>query len=783
MKRLILITLALLSSCSLLAQVCRQYIDKDVYFYHTDGRSYEAHVPGCIHTDLLHNGLIPDPFVASNEDEVQWVADREWSYFTVVTVCDALMEKEHIELVFDGLQCYADISLYGEPVLRADNMFRQWRVAVDKNLVRSHGGKLDINIVFHPTKPFDDSLLARLGFDMPDHRVFSRTAPYQQGWDWGPVLNSCGIWKQFYLEAWDGEKRDPVASDNTHAFKSFPYKNVHLRQNDDAIGREFTFVANGKPVFVKGANWIPVHSFPILDDAQRARYRSLLCSAKDANFNMIRVWGGGIYEHDYFFDLCDSLGLMVWVDFDFSCNVYPFDDNFLANVKIEAEEQVRRLARHPCIVLWCGNNEVKNGWEDWGWQSQFSWTEEQRAALNGGIQALFGRDGILHQAVKRYMPWVDYHPSSPEFGWGHPECTTHGDSHYWGVWWGEQPFEMYRDRVGRFMSEYGFMAYPQLSTIAAWGGVEAGTIEEKNARQLLDESWMKTHQRHGRGVEIIDQALSRYYGTSSAHLSLSSYVYLTQLAQAYGTGMGIEAHLMHRDRCSGTLYWQFNDCWPVASWSSIDFYGNWKALHYRARELYADEAVLFEPQNDARFTKEEYINGPGLGEWGTDVVLSSCSVNIDVVAPRKVRRVKARLMDFDGNVLQKQVLKRSKQALNGGFSYSLDEQYDMARVLLQVQSGRTKRNHFFVYPKDLELPKATIATSVVKEGDRYLLTLTTDKLAKDVQLSTKGGILGHFSDNYFDLLPGETKTVVFTPRESVDDIQFLTLSLQEVLGR
>ena len=359
---------------------------------------------------------------------------------------------------------------------------------------------------------------------------------------------------------------------------------VTLKQEQDSIGQSFTFYRNGKPLFVKGANWIPVHSFPVLDSANRARYRHLLTSAKEANFNMLRVWGGGIYEPDFFFDLCDSLGLMVWVDFNFSCALYPSDSAFLDNVKEEAAQQVRRIAQHPCVVVWCGNNEVKNGWEDWGWQEQYKWTPAQRAQLQHGIDTLFGEKGILARAVQQYDPLKrPYVTSSPLFGWGHPECVTHGDSHYWGVWWGEQPFEMYKEKTGRFMSEYGFQSYPDYSTVCRYCPEDQRTI---------DSPTMKSHQKHGRGREIIDKAMQQYYGVDSRSLSLEDYCYVSQLLQAWGTGYGILCHRMAQPHCMGTLYWQLNDCWPVASWSSIDCYGNWKALHYRARDLFADTVDL-----------------------------------------------------------------------------------------------------------------------------------------------------------------------------------------------
>ena len=456
-------------------------------------------------------------------------------------------------------------------------------------------------------------------------------APYMLGWDWGPKLSTVGILGGARLECFNDELPEkPMPKPRSW--------NVTLRQEQDSIGQSFTFYRNGKPIFVKGANWIPVHSFPVLDSAHRARYRHLLISAKEAHSNMIRVWGGGIYEPDYFYHLCDSLGIMVWQDFNFSCALYPSDSAFLNNVKAEAEEQVRRIAQHPCVVLWCGNNEVKNGWEDWGWQQQYQWTPEQIATLQHGIDTLFGINGILANAVKQYDPLNRaYITSSPLFGWGHPECVTHGDSHYWGVWWGEQPFEMYKEKTGRFMSEYGFQSYPDYSTVCRYCPED---------QRYIDSPVMKSHQKHGRGLEIIDKAMRQYYGVDSHSLSLEDFCYVSQLLQAWGTGYGIFQHLQQQPHCMGTLFWQLNDCWPVASWSSIDCYGNWKALHYRARDLYSDTVDMNYwksyyktlPKN-LRLSKAKYQLTPKLNRKGQLSVTLTAQTNLRDVMLQTVPHV------------------------------------------------------------------------------------------------------------------------------------------------
>ena len=637
MKRIVPLLLALLLFVGCNREM--DVFDLSNWEFEYEGQWYPATVPGCIHTDLMAQGLIPDPFYGTNEDSVQWVGNRIWKYRTTITR-DMWEGFEHCDLVLEGVTL-CDVRIYGKTLgapfqhllMSPDNMFRTHRVCLFESLIDS--GTLPdpdedivIEITFYPIEQNNEAHFDSeeyysqpdLDYNLPDHRAVTRMAPYMLGWDWGPKLSTVGILGGARLECFNDELPEkPMPKPRSW--------NVTLRQEQDSIGQSFTFYRNGKPIFVKGANWIPVHSFPVLDSANRARYRHLLTSAKEAHFNMIRVWGGGIYEPDYFYHLCDSLGIMVWQDFNFSCALYPSDSSFLNNVKAEAEEQVRRIAQHPCVVLWCGNNEVKNGWEDWGWQQQYQWTPEQIATLQHGIDTLFGINGILANAVKQYDPLHRaYITSSPLFGWGHPECVTHGDSHYWGVWWGEQPFEMYKEKTGRFMSEYGFQSYPDYSTVCRYCPED---------QRYIDSPVMKSHQKHGRGLEIIDKAMRHYYGVDSHCLSLEDFCYVSQLLQAWGTGYGIFQHLQQQPHCMGTLFWQLNDCWPVASWSSIDCFGNWKALHYRARDLYSDTVDMNHwksyyktlPKN-LRLPKAKYQLTPNLNRKGQLSVTLTAQTNL-----------------------------------------------------------------------------------------------------------------------------------------------------------
>jgi beta-mannosidase len=662
-----------------------------------ENQQYPATIPGCIHTDLMNAGIIADPFYRCNEDSVQWVSDSVWVYRTTFHG-KAINKYKHAEIQFNGLDTYAEVYLNGEPLLHTegtnfcDNMFRSWHFPLPKKLKRRNN---ELVIKFLPSGKIEEEKAKQLPYSLPDHRAFTRKAPYQSGWDWGPKLVTCGInqpvtifaWNDYYVENIEliqkdlsdekgvleiittivsdtempvqvkissvrykdrgikyiepGKQCEPCKSKyalrdtvytlkpgvnaisqiieiknprlwwpngidepflynfeidvsphtsnliphtsnpipQTSYLKRWGFRTVELVQEKDETGESFYFKINDVPVFMKGANWIPTHSFvsEMNTEQGKARYRHLLESCKDANMNMIRVWGGGIYENDYFYDLCDALGLLVWQDFMFACALYPGDSAFFDNVKKEAEFQVKRLHQHPCLALWCGNNEVKNGWEDWGWQNNY--TPENCAKIDQNLHTLFNE--LLPDVMKENST-LPYHFSSPLWGWGHPESLTEGDSHYWGVWWGEEPFEVWLPKTGRFMSEYGFQSYPQMSTI------EAFTLPEE---RHLESLAMKNHQKHPRGVQIINKAMEKYAYIPD---NLEDYIRISQEIQAYGIGKAIEAHRLKRPHCMGTLYWQLNDCWPVASWSSIDFYGNWKLLHHTVKEKFAPVIVATE---------------------------------------------------------------------------------------------------------------------------------------------------------------------------------------------
>ena len=431
---------------------------------------------------------------------------------------------------------------------------------------------------------------------------------------------------------------------------------------------------------------------------------------------------------------------MVWQDFMYACALYPGDSSFLHNAEMEAREQVCRLRNHPSLAIWCGNNEVKNGWDDWGWQKQYK--PMHHAEIERNMHTLFNT--LLSNIVIELDPYRPYISTSPLWGWGHPQSCTEGDAHYWGVWWGELPFEIWEEKTGRFMAEYGFQSYPEMNTI--------NTFTAENDR-FLGSAAMNNHQKHARGVQIINKALAQYFYIPE---KLSDYSYLSQLVQAYGIGQAIEVHRRQQPHCMGTLYWQLNDCWPVASWSSIDYYGNWKALQYEAKRQYAPVILTTAPMQ--KDTLPIFV--------------------VNDSAKTLQAKLQIRLCEFDGTVVDS--LEVDSLTIPGRSSveiarYFLPKKFKINKLthhylLLQLYrpDGQllAQKIHYYLYPNQLELNSEGIRMSVQRlnagtQDEQYIFYLSADQLKYGVAISTN--LSGRYSDNYFTLLPGEEKQVTFTP--------------------
>jgi len=505
-------------------------------------------------------------------------------------------------------------------------------------------------------------------------------------------------------------------------------RTIELCQDPDQWGQEFTFYVNGVRLFAKGADWIPTDSLPTR--ITESMLEGLLKSAVEANMNMLRVWGGGYYPEDLFYNLCDRYGLLVWQDFMFACGIYPADADFFENFRVEAIENVRRLRHHAALALWCGNNEMEQGWCDWGWN-------KPEDPLNQRLKD--GYDRMFHHLLPELLEFEDpdhpYWPSSASANtpFKNANDQVQGDCHYWDVWHGRKPFTAYRTQFPRFMSEFGFQALPPLKTIATYA---------EPADWNMTSYIMEHHQRSGSGNGLM---IAQMTDTFRMPKDFASLVYLSMILQAEGIRYGVEHWRRNRNRVSGTLIWQLNDCWPVASWASLDYFGRWKALHYAAKRFYAPLLL-------------------SVADYGKAIKVH---VTSDLVEPVDLL-VRWRLETLEGKTLQKgeQALRASALAdtLIGSYDFSAQVSAENQRQVVFVaemwQNGQlvTQCVTPFVANKHLELRKSGLKVQTRIEGQTLMVEVSTRTLARFIELSIEGAD-PVFSDNYFDLPAGATVTV------------------------
>lgn len=796
-----------------------------------------ASVPGCVHTDLMNNGIIEDPFYRLNEHNLQWIDKKDWEYKTTFKIDKNVLKKDVVELNFKGLDTYAIVYLNSQLILQADNMFINWELSCKKHL---RIGDNVLRIVFQ--SPINNGLEKResLGYFLPGAEndqselggvgdkktcVFTRKAQYHYGWDWGPRLVSSGIWQGIELNAWNQAKLTDVniiqkelteneailqseieiesvektevnikisidsvnvleqkvslvegknniniplkienpklwwtnglgeqklynikiqIADGTKIISS-KSKHIGLRtlevvQNPDSIGKSFYFKLNGHAVFMKGANYIPQDIF--LSRVSDEDYENLIKSAVDANFNMLRVWGGGIYEKEIFYNLCDKYGILVWQDFMFACAMYPGNKEFMENVEKEATQNLKRIRNHPCIALWCGDNEILSAWNRWGWKENVLENQGQNIVdtVWKAYENIFHK--ILPDVVKKYDPQKLYWSSSPSSGFGKLENGKSGDNHYWGVWWAKEPFSKYKEVIPRFMSEYGFQSFPELNSIKKYAKKEDWDIYSEV---------MKSHQRSSIGNVTIEEYMKRDYRNPK---DFPMFLYVNHVLQAEGIKTAIEAHRRNMPFCMGSLYWQINDCWPVASWSGIDNYGNWKAMHYFVKKAFND--ILVSP----------------------DIIGNQLKI---YVVSDKLKNTKGKLklsiLDFEGNELwsEEKQIEISSNSSKIYFDADLEKLLKgierdgvllHAEILNSDNELLSENITYFKAVKDLQIQKPEIKFNIEETKNGFIVKLSTDKLAKNLYLRADE-IEGRFSDNYFDLLPGKSIEIEFICREKI----------------
>lgn len=670
-------------------------------------------------------------------------------------------------------------------------------------------------------KFMNDRLVYPAGNDADDIplSVHARKAPYHYGWDWGPRYVTSGIWRPVYFVAWNkaqlrdvwikqqqlttasaqltarvkldvqqaGQYKIAVYSQSgafsTKTFNAqltagatetdiaftipkprrwwpnglgeqhlYPVsvavihgrdtvqkmqrriglRTIEVINEADKMGTSFYVKVNGHPVFMKGANYIPSDNF--LPRVSPQQYEKMFADMQSSHFNMIRVWGGGIYENDQFYDLADEKGILVWQDFMFACTLYPSDKDFLEQVKEETAYNIARLRNHPSLALWCGNNEIAVAIKNWGWKDGYAYTDAQWQKMLKGYDTLF--QDILKKEVQQHDPGRFYFPSSPISNWGKAEDFRHGDNHYWGVWHGMEWFEAFTTHIPRFMSEYGFQSFPELNTVRTYAD---------SSQWDINSFVMQAHQKSAtRGNAAIKTYMDHYYKQPR---NFPAFLYLSQVLQAEGMKTGMEAHRRAMPFCMGTLYWQFNDCWPGASWSGIDYYGRWKAMQYFVKKAYAPILVSNTLEEDKVRT---YVVNDRLEDENLRLVLQ--------------------LMDMEGKVLSEKQLAVKAKASTSEAVHSIGKKEllnggDASKVILYTKLLKNNQQvsenvFYFAAPRDLQLPEPVVTTHVTENEGKISVQVSAGKLAKNVCLlleDDKG--VSHFSDNYFDLLPGATRTL------------------------
>ena len=757
-----------------------------------------ASVPGNVHTDLLNAGKIPDPFYRDNEKQVQWVGETGWIYKRAFQVSNDLLQRDRVLLRCEGLDTLAAIKINGKEIGRADNMFRVWEFDV-KSALRS--GENEIEITFASPFPYMKERKAQQPEKMKD-RAWLRKEPCQFGWDWGPTLVTCGIYKNIGLVAFDTARLSDVLILQDHSQKDRVELQVQVaaetaraaalravvtvRDNQKEVGSAEVALAEGKgcgtltikepklwwpagmgehPLYVvetrlldsagnlldqsvkriglrtlkmlppdkntqaplrfevngilyfaKGANCIPFDSFT--SRVTPEILRRYVADAVAANMNTLRFWGGGYYEEDELFDACDEMGICVWMDFKFACSGYPaLNDEFMENVRMEARDQLRRLRHHPSIAVWCGNNEIAM----------------MKCMVSEEYDKLF--KDLLGAQVKELAPDANYAPGSPD-------C---GDNHYWKVWHGGKPFESYRDQSG-FMSEFGLQSFPEPNSVRLY-------TDESDRNSILSPVMVSHEKNSGvKGIDKITNYMQQYFRPAK---DFDSTLWLSQIMQAYGIKMGAEYWRATMPKTMGCVFWQYNDCWPVASWSSVDYYGRWKALHYAARHFY--EPLLVSGLEHAdKGTVDVFVTSDcmeacrGKASWtATDLngkVLEQCAQDMEIPARQSQLICTADL---------------SKQCQELGTNGVL--------VWLKLEvGGNTVSDNlvFFTAPKELNLANPDIRCEVTESKDGFCVTLTAQKPALWAWITLSEGD-AKYSDNFVHLFPGSPKKILVKPAQPI----------------
>ena len=777
-----------------------------------DSQWQEARVPGTVYTDLLRNGNMEDPYWKDNEDAICSLMEKDYEYQCTFQG-EETEDLSNAFLRFEGLDTVADIYLNNVHVGNAESMHRTWEYPVKEVL---SPGENTLKVVFHSPLKFIAQAYKKYGNigndDTYEGFMHLRKAHYMFGWDWGAHLPDAGIFRPVFLcsvshgridsvyirqcheenkctlkfegdciretpgeyqwrvlvTAPDGQKYETALSAEGEGQlviedpelwwpnglgdqplyqveaqllyegnvedtwkKRIGLRTMTMQRKKDQYGESFAHEVNGKAFFAMGADYIPEEH--LLGRRSEEKTRKLLEDCKLANFNVIRVWGGGFYPDDWFFDICDELGLVVWQDFMFACSVYELTPEFEANIRKEFADNIKRLRHHASLGLWCGNNEMEMFVDERCWVTKASEVRDY----------LFMYERIIPEVLREYDPETFYWPASPSSGgsFDNPNDPDRGDVHYWKVWHGNRPFSEYRKHFFRYASEFGFQALPSQKTIE--------TFTEDPDDWNLFSYIMEKHQRnYGTNGKIMNymQQTYRYPG------DFDTVIYASQLLQADAIRYGVEHFRRNRGRCMGAVYWQLNDCWPVISWSSIDYTGRWKALHYYAKRFFAP--VMISCQEESWLTQEANMNRQHF-QFEKSIHLNVTNETLgdkEILVKWYVRNAAAEILREEQAMIQVPALesvwlpKEELPEIDVFTQYVSFEAWENGKC---ISEGTV----IFSYPKYFRYENPELSCKV--EGNQ--ITVSSPVYAKSVEILNEQEDLV-LSDNYFDL-NGDSRTV------------------------
>lgn len=799
-----------------------------------------AQIPGTIHQDLMNHSIIGNVFDLDAESYQNWVEHSDWEYKCTFSVTDKNITDKNIDLVLEGVDTYATIYLNNDSVASIENMFVGYTFPI-KNYLKN--GENTLKLYFHSaTKinrnkaflhPYNIPAVNEKAYKSERYSIYSRKAPFHFGWDWGPRIVTCGLWRPAYINIWDKSKiesqgfhlqnlstkvadyKSDIEISSTKAENvdiqtlvnnqivstqkanlkigkniieaNFQIKSPKLwwtnglgeqylytitskiisnkatidskttqigvrtieiiREKDEFEGKSFKIRLNGVDVFMKGSNYIPGDN--LTPRVQTKEYKKLIAATKNANMNMLRVWGGAIYENDEFYSLCDEAGILVWQDFMFACAMSPGDDKHIKNLESEFEYNVKRMRNHPSLALWCGNNENMEKWFHYSWKKEFKISTSDSLKIMETYKKIFY--DLIPKTISKYDPTRFYWPCSPGSDYEISESKpTSGDLHNWWIWFGNATFDQIANQKVRFTSEYGLQSYPDLGTLMTFARPQDTTFDcyayDYRQRSELSKTFFP-YPNLSYGNEIIANYINMYYRKPK---NFENFIFLSQAMQGEGLRKITEAHRASKPYSWGSLYWQLDDCWPTISWATMDYFFNWKASHYAVKQ--ANKPTIIYSKIDS-----------------TDKKIKIYVVS-DVLKSQKIK-YSFQLIDFSGKILNQSskdvLIKENTSTLVFELDLlSFTQNIDITKAVLNSKievNGEVldENNLYFKLPKDLNLERNRVNYKLGSDAKGNYILLETDKLSLGTTLKLQHDE-GFFDNNFFDLIPNYPQKVYYS---------------------